>query len=63
MTTEGAESKNVAIRRQALVDLKVLMTEMLEVDADQVMWNHVANVASCANAFADELNGTETEDA
>jgi hypothetical protein len=61
MTSEESDSKNFAIRRQALVDLKTLIMEMLEMDADQVMWNHVHNLAGDASSIQDELNQVEEE--
>jgi hypothetical protein len=59
MTSDEADSRNVAIRKQALADIKMNVLEMLEMDPDQIMWD---NVASLANSAADIVASTEVEE-
>lgn len=61
MESDVAESKNVALKRQMLVEFKQQIIDMLEMDADQVMWEHVCNVASTAESVSDDLNGIDEE--
>lgn len=59
MTTDEADSKNQEIRKHGQDDIKNLIIEMLEMDADQVMWGHIADLAVAAQEMQDELNGED----
>jgi hypothetical protein len=54
-------AKNQGLKRLALENLKAIVEEMLGMPADQVMWNHINNLAAAASSLQDELNGTQTE--
>ena len=55
------DAKNEGIKRLALESMKAIVEEMLELPSTEVLWNHVYNIASCASAIQDELNGTKTD--